>query len=238
MKTAAMPSSETTAPKKPALQKLAIVITVVALLVIAFKALPIAEGLQAATAWVESLGFWAPIAFIAIYVILTVAFIPGSVLTAAAGTLFGVAYGSIYVSIASTVGASLAFLIGRHIARSRIEKKIEGNERFAAIDNAVANEGWKIVGLTRLSPVFPFTLLNYAYGVTRVKFSHYLVASWIGMMPGTVLYVYLGSLGKAASEGKSPAQWAMYAVGLIATLIVTIYVTKIAKRALSTRISD
>lgn len=238
MKATTMSPEKSAANKKPMLQKIVIAAAVLALLVMAFKTLPIAEGLRSATAWVESLGFWAPVAFVAIYVALTVALIPGSLLTAAAGTLFGVAYGSIVVSVASTLGASLAFLIGRHIARSRIEKKIEGNENFAAIDNAVAEEGWKIVGLTRLSPVFPFTLLNYAYGVTRVKFSHYLVASWIGMMPGTVLYVYLGSLGKAASEGKSPAQWAMYAVGLIATVVVTIYVTKIAKRALSSRISD
>ena len=95
-----------------------------------------------------------------------------------------------------------------------------------------------MVGLTRLSPVFPFTLLNYAYGVTRVKFTHYVLASWIGMMPGTILFVYVGSLGKAAasSEGKSALEWTFYGVGLLATIIVTIYVTKIAKQALNKKI--
>lgn len=209
----------------------------VAGLILAFRSLPIGDALRAATAWVESLGVLAPVAFVVIYALSVVLFVPGSVLTAAAGTLFGVVSGSIYVSIASTLGASLAFLIGRHLARAKVEQRISGNERFAAIDAAVSREGWKIVGLTRLSPAFPFTLLNYAYGITRVKFSHYLIASWIGMMPGTVLYVYLGSLGKAASEGRSPAQWVMYGVGLLATIGVTVYVTKIARRALRTRIS-
>ena len=100
------------------------------------------------------------------------------------------------------------------------------------------HEGWKVVGLTRLSPIFPFTLLNYAYGVTKVKFSHYVLASWIGMMPGTILYVYVGSLGKAAasSNGKTPLEWTFYGLGLLATIIVTVYVTKIAKRALNKKI--
>ncbi|MFT5413196.1 MAG: putative membrane protein YdjX (TVP38/TMEM64 family) [Verrucomicrobiales bacterium] len=174
---------------KRMLPKILIVLAVIAGLVVFFKTVPIGEAMRAATAWVESLGFWAPVGFIAIYALSVVFFIPGSILTAAAGTLFGVVSGSVYVSIASTLGASVAFLVGRYVARSKIEKRIEGNERFAAIDGVVAKEGWKIVGLTRLSPAFPFTLLNYAYGVTRVKFSHYLLASWIGMMPGTVFYV-------------------------------------------------
>ena len=219
----------------PKILKLAAIITAV---VVAVKTLPLADALRATATWIESLGFWAPIAFIVIYALSVVLFLPGSVLTAAGGALFGVVYGSIYVSVASTLGASLAFLIGRHLARGRIENKIANNERFAAIDAAVAKEGWKIVGLTRLSPAFPFTLLNYGYGITQVKFRHYLVASWIGMMPGTVLYVYLGSLGKAAGEGRSPAQWAMYGVGLVATIAVTVYITKIARKALKQRISN
>ena len=213
------------------------VLAIVAALAVVLKTLPVADALRATATWIESLGYWAPIAFIGIYAISVVCFLPGSILTAAGGALFGVVYGSVYVSIASTLGASLAFLIGRHLARAKIEKKIASSERFAAIYAAVADEGWKIVGLTRLSPAFPFTLLNYAYGLTRVKFRHYLVASWIGMMPGTVLYVYLGSLGKAAGEGKSPAQWAMYGVGLIATITVTVYVTKIARKALNQRLA-
>ncbi len=188
---------------------------------------------------VEGLGFWGPVIFIGAYILSTIFFIPASVLTLGAGAVFGLAFGSIYVSIASTIGASAAFLIGRYFARDLISKKIEGNERFAAIDSAVGKEGWKIVGLTRLSPAFPFTLLNYAYGLTKVPFSHYLISSWIGMMPGTVMYVYLGSLGNAASEGgTSPLEWALRIVGLLATVVVTIYVTKVAKKALDSKLEN
>ena len=162
-------------------------------------------------------------------------FIPGSALTLGAGTLFGVAWGSVYVSIGSTLGATAAFLVGRYLARGFVAKKIEGNERFATIDRAVSEEGWKIVGLTRLSPVFPFSLLNYAFGLTNVKLSHYVLASWIGMMPGTVMYVYLGSIAGAAGQEKTPAQWALYAVGLVATIAVTVFITKVARRALAKR---
>ena len=165
--------------------------------------------------WVGQLGPWGPALFIGLYIVATVLFIPGSAL-----------------------GAAAAFLVGRYLARNAIARKIEGNERFAAIDKAVANEGWKIVGLMRLSPVFPFTLLNYAFGLTRVKLGHYVLASWIGMMPGTVMYVYLGSLAKAASgeRTRTTGEWVLYAVGLLATLLVTIFVTRIAKQALAKKI--
>ncbi len=194
--------------------------------------------LKQALAWVGQLGPWGPAIFIGLYIVATVLFIPGSVLTLGAGAVFGAIWGSIYVSIASTLGATAAFLVGRHLARDAIAKKIEGNGRFAAIDKAVAKEGWKIVGLTRLSPVFPFTLLNYAFGLTKVKLRHYVLASWIGMMPGTVMYVYIGSLAKAATGGRPTGEWVLYGVGLLATVSVTIFVTRIAKKALAQRITQ
>lgn len=186
---------------------------------------------------IARLGPWGPALFVLIYVLATVLFIPGSALTLGAGAVFGVAWGSLYVSIASTLGATAAFLVGRYLARGWVAKKIEGNASFAAIDRAVADEGWKIVGLTRLSPVFPFTLLNYAFGLTRVTLRNYIIASWIGMMPGTVMYVYLGSLARvgAAGEKKSPAELALYGVGLVATLAITVFITRIARRALAQR---
>ena len=198
------------------------------------------DRLKQALDWVGQLGSWGAVIFIAIYVVATVFFIPGSVLTLGAGAVFGVAWGSIYVSIGSTLGATCAFLVGRYFARDAIARKIEGNARFAAIDKAVANEGWKIVGLTRLSPVFPFTLLNYAFGLTQVRLGHYMLASWIGMMPGTVMYVYLGSLAKAASgeRTRTTGEWVLYGVGLLATVIVTVFVTRIAKQALAKKIAD
>jgi uncharacterized membrane protein YdjX (TVP38/TMEM64 family) len=209
-------------------------------LLTAAKLLNVQEWLRQALAWVGELGPWGGVIFIALYVVATVLFIPGSVLTLGAGAVFGVALGSVYVSIAATLGATCAFLVGRHLARDAIARRIGGNERFAAIDRAVANEGWKIVGLTRLSPVFPFTLLNYAFGLTQVKLSHYVLASWIGMMPGTVMYVYLGSLATVATgdRTRTAGEWALYGVGLLATVIVTVFVTRIAKRALARRIQS
>lgn len=196
--------------------------------------------LKQAVDWAGQFGPWGPVIFIALYVVATVLFIPGSALTLGAGALFGVVWGSVYVSAGSTLGATAAFLVGRYFARDAIARKIEGKERFAAIDKAVAAEGWKIVGLTRLSPVFPFTLLNYAFGLTRVKLSHYVLASWIGMMPGTVMYVYVGSLAKAVTgtHARTTGEWVLYGVGLLAIVVVTVFVTRIAKRALAIKINE
>jgi uncharacterized membrane protein YdjX (TVP38/TMEM64 family) len=208
-------------------------------LIAAAKYFHVQDLLKQGLDWVGRLGPWGPVIFIGLYVIATVLFVPGSVLTLGAGAVFGVVWGSIYVSVAATLGATCAFLVGRYLARDAIARKIEGNERFAAIDKAVENEGWKIVGLTRLSPVFPFTLLNYAFGITRVKLGHYILASWIGMMPGTVMYVYLGSLANAASgeRTRTTGEWMLYGVGLLATVAVTIFVTRLAKKALAKTIT-
>ncbi|MGH7415193.1 MAG: TVP38/TMEM64 family protein [Candidatus Rokuibacteriota bacterium] len=200
--------------------------------------------LTSALDWIRGLGAWGPAVFIVLYVLATVLFLPGSVLTLGAGVVFGVIKGSVIVSISATLGATAAFLVGRYLARGWVARRIEGNARFKAIDAAVAREGWKIVGLTRLSPVFPFNLLNYAFGVTRVSLRDYLLASWIGMMPGTVMYVYLGSLaGDLAALGagrraRTPAEWGFYVVGLLATVAVTVYVTRLARAALARRVAE
>ncbi|NEQ85588.1 MAG: TVP38/TMEM64 family protein, partial [Moorea sp. SIO2I5] len=163
-----------------------------------------------------------------------------------AGVVFGVVLGSIYVFIGATIGATAAFLVGRYLARDWIAQKIAGNEKFSAIDEAVGQEGFKIVLLTRLSPVFPFNLLNYAYGLTGVSLKDYVLGS-IGMIPGTVMYVYIGYLaGELAMIGSGDAptnpkvQWAMGAIkiiGFIATVAVTLYVTNVAKKALDKSVS-
>ena len=199
--------------------------------------------LRSALEGIRTLGVWGPLIFIPLYVLATVLFVPGLILTMGAGLIFGVIKGSIVVSISATLGATAAFLVGRYVARDWVAKKIEGNARFKAIDDAVAREGWKIVGLTRLSPAFPFVLLNYAYGLTRVSLRDYFFASWIGMMPGTVMYVYIGSLaGDLATLGAgprttTPAEWALRIVGLLATVAVTVYVTRVARGALQKRIA-
>nr|WP_256871777.1 TVP38/TMEM64 family protein [Nostoc sp. TCL26-01] len=194
--------------------------------------------LKNALQWIDGLGAIGALAFIILYIIATVAFLPGSILTLGAGVVFGVVMGSLYVFIGATIGATAAFLVGRYLARGWVAKKIAGNDKFRAIDAAVGREGLKIVLLTRLSPIFPFNLLNYAYGVTRVSLKDYILAS-IGMIPGTIMYVYIGSLagniatiGTESQPGNPSLQWAIQIIGFIATAAVTIYVTKVARQAL------
>lgn len=188
--------------------------------------------------WVAGLGAWGSVVFIVGYAAATVAFVPGSILTLAAGAIFGLWRGTILVFVAATLGASLAFLVSRYLARRWIERRLAGNQRFASIDRAVAREGRKIVFLLRLSPVFPFNLLNYGLGLTRVRFLDYLVAS-IGMLPGTLLYVYYGqvigdvaALASGAQVEKGAAYYTVLAMGLLATILVTTVVTRLARRAL------
>jgi uncharacterized membrane protein YdjX (TVP38/TMEM64 family) len=188
--------------------------------------------------WVESLGFWGPVVFILGYALAAVAFIPGSLLTLAAGAIFGLVEGTIYTLIGATLGSSAAFLVARYLARRKIESKIAGNTKFAAIDKAVGREGFKIVALLRLSPVFPFNLLNYALGLTKVTFWQYLAAS-LAMLPGTLLYVYYGkaagslaALAGGAKTEKGAESWIFLGVGLLATIVVTTFVTRLAGKAL------
>jgi len=189
--------------------------------------------------WVNGLGFWGPLVFILGYALAVVCFVPGSVLTLAAGAIFGLRAGVVIVFAAAVLGSSAAFLVSRYLARRAIEQRIAGNPRFAAIDRAVGAQGRKIVFLLRLSPVFPFTLLNYALGLTRVSFADYVAAS-IGMLPGTLLYVYYGKLagdvaalaGGAAVE-KGAGYYAVLALGLAATTAVTAVVTRTARKALA-----
>jgi uncharacterized membrane protein YdjX (TVP38/TMEM64 family) len=194
--------------------------------------------LRDALQWIDSLGTLGAIAFIGIYILATVAFLPGSILTLGAGVVFGVIWGSIYVFIGATIGATAAFLVGRYLARGWVAKKIVDNKNFAAIDRAVGREGLKIVLLTRLSPIFPFNLLNYAFGVTGVSLKDYFIGS-VGMIPGTIMYVYIGSLaGNLALIGTEnqptnpTLQWIIRIIGFLATVAVTIYVTRIARKAL------
>ncbi len=209
-------------------------------IVLALKYFHVQDLLKTALDWIGKLGPWGPVIFIGLYIVATVLFVPGSVLTLGAGAVFGVALGSVCVSISATLGATAAFLVGRYLARNAIARKIEKNEKFATIDRAVAEEGWKIVLLTRLSPVFPFTLLNYAFGLTRVKLSHYVLASWLGMIPGTVMYVYLGSLVNVGGgdRQRTTGEWVLYGVGLLAAVTVTVFVTRLARRALAKKIGS
>jgi uncharacterized membrane protein YdjX (TVP38/TMEM64 family) len=194
--------------------------------------------------WIESLGSIGAIAFISTYIVSTIVFLPGFILTLGAGVLFGVWLGSIYVFVGATLGSIAAFLVGRYLARDWVAKKIAGNDQFSAIDRAVGKEGLKIVLLTRLSPAFPFNLLNYAFGVTGVSVKDYVIGS-IGMIPGTIMFVYIGSLagnlaliGTDAQPTNPTLQWTIRIVGLIATIAVTVYVTRLAKQALAESVDN
>lgn len=189
---------------------------------------------------IQALGVVGVLVYILVYILATVLFIPGSLLTLGGGAIYGLFWGSVYVFIAATSGATLAFLIGRYGARGWVDRQIASNTKFKAIEAAVAREGFKIVLLTRLSPIFPFNLLNYAFGVTQVSLKDYILGS-IGMLPGTVMYVYIGSLaGSLATLGTKPSlspqaelvQWLIRIVGLVATIAVTVYITRIAQHAL------
>jgi len=188
--------------------------------------------------WVGELGVWGPVVFMVGYALAVVGFVPASALTLGAGAIFGVVEGTLLTLVGATVGATAAFWIARNLARHRVEARIQGDRRFAAIDRAIAKEGRKIVFLLRLSPAFPFNLLNYALGLTQVRLVDYVVAS-LGMIPGTLLYVYLGAVGgtvaeaaSGAGEAKGISGYAVQILGLAATLAVTVLVTRIARRAL------
>lgn len=221
------------------LSRLAAVGIVLAAVLVLALTLPVRDYTVVALQWIEGLGFVGYAVFSLLYVLFTVLFLPGFILTLGGGAMFGLIGGFIVVSLSSTTGACAAFLIGRFLARDIVERKVSGSPRFAAIDTAVGRQGWKIVFLTRLSPVFPFNLINYAYGLTRVPFWHYALASWVGMMPGTLVYVYVGSLAGGvarAAVGEAPEtgmlEMALQGVGLLATVAVTVYITRLARRAL------
>jgi uncharacterized membrane protein YdjX (TVP38/TMEM64 family) len=217
--------------------KLGLLLAAVAAVAVAARMLPLAAWLETFNQRVVGLGLLGMVLFALVYAAATVLMIPASPLTVAAGASFGLLPGFVTVLLGATLGAAGAFLVSRHLARKRVERWIQRKPSFVAVDKAVAREGWKIVFLTRLSPVFPFNLQNYAYGLTSVSFWHYVLASWIGMIPGTFLYVYLGTLGRSgldAASGNAAGSYrlALQALGLLATLGVTILITRTAKRAL------
>jgi uncharacterized membrane protein YdjX (TVP38/TMEM64 family) len=198
--------------------------------------LPVKEWLREFIEWVRQLGPAGVIVFILAYAIATVLFLPGWIFTVSAGLIYGVVGGTLVALTGAIIGATLAFLIARYVLRRNIEEITRKSPRFAAIDEAIGKNGWKIVGLLRLSPLIPFNLSNYFYGITSVRFGAYVLVSAVGMIPGTLLYAYLGAIGQAGVSGgaktHSPWQYVLLGVGLIATVVVTIFVSRLAKKAL------
>jgi len=211
----------------------AIVVVIAGLMLVGREVAGVVPGF---VAWVDGLGWWGPAIFVAGYIVATVGMVPGTILTLAAGAVFGIGWGFVWVLTGATLGAISAFLVSRYLARGVVERKL-ADERFQAVDRAVGEHGFKIVALLRLSPAFPFNVLNYGLGLTRVRLRDYALAC-LAMAPGTLLYVYYGALAgdiAAAAAGeidRGIEQWLFLGLGLVATVIVTIIITRIARRAL------
>jgi len=225
--------------------RLTAAVLIITAAVILFRVFDLSSRLTDMLIWIKGLGWMGIVVYFFLYIAACIFVVPGSVLSLGAGFIYGVIQGSLMVSVSSTAGASAAFILGRYLARSRIERKVAGNPSFMEIDSSIKNKGWKIVMLLRLSPVFPFNTLNYVLGLTGVRFIDYVLASWIGMIPGTVMYVYIGSAaGSLASissgleRQRSVVEWMIYAIGLMAAVAVTIMITKMAKKALTIKMKE
>jgi len=209
-------------------------------LLLLIRSLPMDRAIELVKSKADGLGFWGPLALGAAYVVAALAFLPGSALTLTAGAVFGLVWGTVTVSFASTTAAALAFLIARYVARDKVARQARKFPKFQAIDRAIGDGGGKIIAMLRLSPAVPFSLGNYLFGLTAIRFWPYVLASWLFMLPGTFMYVYLGHIGTeglrsaaGAERGKTPAEWALLAVGLVATIAVTVYLTRLARKALN-----
>lgn len=201
--------------------------------------LPLGRWALALVEWIRSAGALGVLVFALAYVLATLLLLPGSLLTASAGFTFGPALGTLVVSPVSALAATLAFLLGRSVARGWVTRRIARYPRFAVVDRAIGESGFKMVLLLRLSPLFPFSLLNYALGLTSVRARDYVAASLLGMLPVTFLYVYLGSVVTSAGEllgGARPAaglgMHLLRAGGLLATVLVVALITRVARQAL------
>jgi uncharacterized membrane protein YdjX (TVP38/TMEM64 family) len=203
--------------------KKGIIILAVVVVLILVRILGIGERLGDLREWIVSLGYWGPVAFITLYIVATVAAIPGSAITVVAGALFGSVFGVLWVSIASTIGATLAFLIARYLARNIVTEWLSKNEKFQKLDRMTEEHGAIIVALTRLVPLFPFNLLNYGFGLTRVRLGTYIFWSWLCMLPGTILYVVgTDALISGLRQGRVP--WALVGVFVLAVVLVGVLV--------------
>lgn len=204
-------------------------------LIVAGRALPFAEWLATFGEWLTGLGPAAYPLYAAAYVVMTVILGPAWLMTIGAGLFFGLLPGAAVVSVGATVGAAAAFLIGRHLARERVARATAKNPRFSAIDRAVARKGWIIVFLLRLSPFVPYTLSNYFYGLTAIRFWPYILATWAGMIPLILVYASIGAAGRrglsSESEALSDWKWPLIAVGVLITLAASAYVARVARHA-------
>ena len=227
---------------KRASTKRLIVAGLVSLLIIFGIGYDLKTELQSILSSIRSFDSFGPFIFILIYVLANVALVPGLVLTMGSGVIFGVLLGTLLSLVSATLGATAAFLIGRYLARDWVEGRLGKNKRFKAIEKRVSSEGWKIVILIRFSPIFPFNLINYGFGLTSISLRDYVFASFVGMLPGTLMYVYIGSIANdwimigANDLWNTKGPFFFHLVGLIITVLTTIYITRISRSSLDKRI--
>jgi uncharacterized membrane protein YdjX (TVP38/TMEM64 family) len=213
-----------------------IVTALVAVAAIAALALlPLRDWAESLESWFEGRGATGALLFAALYVVATLLLLPTWLLTIVAGALFGLAAGFALAMAAAMTGSLAAFLLGRYAFRDRAKKHFSRNSLLKALDKALRRAGWKAVALTRLSPIVPFTVQNYFYGVSAVKLWHFAVGTGLGIVPGTLLEVFIGSRGRAVMSGGGPLQWAFLGVGIVATAAAAWYVGRVAKEKLGIR---
>ena len=215
---------------KARLFKIGLAIIALAAIIIAVRELPLVQWLNAFRAWVAGLGFAGYVLYALVYAACVVLFIPASILTLGAGATFGVIKGTIVVVIGATLGATGAFIVARTIARKRVEAMAAKDRRFRALDRAITNEGAKIVLLVRLAVVFPFTYSNYVFGLTGVGLLPYALATFVGIIPATIAFVYIGAAAAAATAGK--VKLAVYIGGAVLALIASAFVGRVAVKAI------
>ncbi len=206
-----------------------VLVTALVVLIVASKLLGLGDRLGELKGWIADQGVWGPVIFAGIYAVATVAAIPGSALTIAAGALFGSVVGVISVIVGATLGASLCFLIARYFARDAIASSMAKNEKFKRLDALSEKNGAIVVAITRLVPIFPFNLLNYGFGLTKVPFWTYVLWSALCMLPGTILYVVgTDAVATAIEEGKIP--WVLVGVVVLIVGLLAVVVRQARKK--------
>lgn len=202
--------------------KLIVVVAIIGIVAVVLRHYGVTESIQSVSEFkekVDGFGVIAPLVYIVLYIMATVFLIPALAMTSLAGVAFGPVLGVVYVSIASVIGASVAFLIARYAAREMVEQWVARNEQLQKIDAGVERHGWRMVMITRLVPLFPFNLQNYAYGLTRIRFFTYFFVSWLCMLPGTIAYVQVGG---ALISGEGDPKKTIFYLAIAAILIVLV----------------
>lgn len=223
--------SEAEPTRVPVLKTVLVAVLLVAL-VVALRFLPVGPWIESFQAWVKDMGPAGYLVYIAVYVLACVTFVPASPLTIGAGAIFGFVEGTVVVIIGATLGATASFLLGRTVLRRRVEAMAANNARFRALDLAIAREGGRIVFLVRLAPVFPFTYINFAFGLTGVRTLSYVVATFFGIIPATVAFVYIADAAThTATDEMDTTRLIVNIVGIAIAIAVTAFVTRIALRA-------